>query len=141
MFDEYHINIPSNRNNEDFINFDIHLKTLLDCLQLFGAGTNTLAGASSRGNTNNSNASSNFLTSGNNIISTMKYDSATSLLTITLEDMGVITVCELSTLFTDDYESQLFELFLEQHCDIQIIMKSHIFKDIVQGRYQCCHMH
>ena len=149
LFDEYHMHIPTNthtntntnNNSDESIHFDVHLKTLLDCLQLFGSvgsvsgsgsGGNSIGGSSQRGTDNS--ATSGTSGTGSSIGSTIKYDSNTSLLVICLEDMGVVTICELTTLYTDDYENQLFELFSQNDCNIQIIMKSNIFKDVIQGK-------
>ena len=99
--------------------FDVNLKTFIDCLQLFGSNLNVE-------NTANNNT----------IGVTMSYNTADMIFNITLEDVGVITVCELHTLSTQDTVSNissmyLFTLFRENPVITQIIMKSHVLYDMI----------
>ena len=125
LFESYEVQDMNNSdrltsNSNCVVKFDVNLKTLIDCLQLFGSNMNM--------ENNNSNNS--------NIGVTMNYNTMDMIFNITLEDVGVITVCELHTISSNDTLTNLnsmylFTLFREHPVVAQIIMKSNVLHDMM----------
>lgn len=67
-------------NSNTAITFGINIATLLDCLQIFGCSTENKSSA------------------------TMSYNSRNALFKVSLVESGVLTMCDICTLYTEDLE-------------------------------------
>jgi cell cycle checkpoint protein len=92
------------------IKFAVNLTVLIDCLRLFGASENTTAAIS--------------------------YSNKDEILNISLEESGIVTTCEINSLFTDDFEEldhqNLFVAFRDSAAQCQFILKSDPLRESIQ---------
>ena len=132
------------------LKFCVNLKLLLDCLHLFGSAmelSNAGGGGGSSGASSLSSGSATKSTTN----ATLSYDSEDAIFRVSLEESGVITMCELHTLLDDALDvtgassyggvctdtqtgvgaSDLFNSFRSHPVAAQIIARSEPLKDLV----------
>lgn len=96
--------------NCDSIKCSVNLTVFLDCLKLFGSSDNTTA--------------------------TLSYSTGDDVINLSLEELGVITTCEITSLYCDDYDDfdqqSLFIAFRDCPEECQLILKSEPLRESVQ---------
>jgi len=107
LFDGYYCNAAENA-----LKLSLNLTTLLDCLQLFGS-------------------------SSENTSATITYSEESAVFKLSLEESGVLTTCEISTLLLDevDGDDQNFDLltaFMSSNDETKLLLKSEILREAVQ---------
>jgi hypothetical protein len=112
LFDEYVIKDPTEAQVEAdlSIKLSLNLTTLLDCFQIFGS-------------------------SSDSTIASITYSCEDAIFQLSLEEMGVLTTCELTTLYNDDsleIEYGLFTSFRNSAEQCQIVMKSDLLREAMQ---------
>jgi len=95
--------------DEDSVCLTLNLTTLLDCLLLFG-------------------------TSSDNTTATMTYTSSNAIFSLSLEDSGVVTTCELNALFNDDADEMrgdLLSAFRDSAVESTVLVASEVLKEAI----------
>jgi hypothetical protein len=108
LFDNYVVDGIAAENGES-IRISLHLPKLIDCLQLFGGSDSTTVN--------------------------MSYSTADNLFRVTLEDSGIITTCDITTLDLEGLELEdgsLFSVFVEHEEVWSLLMKSEPLKGSFQ---------
>ena len=95
----------------DSVHLSINLSTLLECLQLFGGSETTAV--------------------------TMTYSSADAMFRLSLEDSGILTTCDIASMFTgedqlEELQGGLFSLFSESSEESAMVIQSDPLKDAMQ---------
>ena len=93
------------------IRFIVNLTVFIDCLHLFGSSHDTTSAS-------------------------MSYSSEDALFRLSLEEAGVVTTCDITTLYQDDEEDinthqGLFSAFRENPEECQILIKSDALKETI----------
>ena len=107
LFDTYRVD--GNAADEESLRISLHLPKLIDCLQLFGGSDTTVVN--------------------------MSYSTADNIFRVTLEDSGIVTSCDITTLCLEDLELEngsLFSVFVEHEEEWSLLMKSEPLKGSVQ---------
>lgn len=108
LFDDYVVDgIVAGRGES--IRISLHLPKLIDCLLLFGGSDSTTVN--------------------------MSYSTSDNLFRVTLEDSGIITTCDITTLHLEDLELEdgsLFSVFIEHEEVWSLLMKSEPLKGSFQ---------
>jgi hypothetical protein len=135
------------------LKFCVNLKLFLDCLHLFGSAMELASGGSNAASGNSSGNSSGSSAMKSTTSATLSYDCADCVFRVSLEECGVVTMCELSTLLDDglgntassaaastsgtqlnhgaSLPSDLFNSFRASAVVVQIIMNAEPLKDVV----------
>ena len=95
--------------DENPVRISLHLTQLIDCLQLFGGSDTTIVN--------------------------MSYSTVDNIFRVTLEDSGIVTSCDITTLSLEDIEledSSLFSTFIEHEEVWSLLIKSEPLKGCVQ---------
>lgn len=101
------------------ISFVVQLQVLLGCLSLHGHSQ-----------------------SSESTMASLYYSTNKAILKLTLEEPGVLTVCDIQTLNLDDEDNpSLFLAFQESEEVAQIIIKSEPLKDAMQGKIKSVLLH
>ena len=108
IFDEYKFHSP----DESPIFLSVYLNTVVECLNLFGS------------------------VSENTTLS-MSYDSIDTDFKLSLEESGVLTTCDVSTLEVNEeydggFQGGLFSAFKSSHEEAQIVVKSEVLREGIQ---------
>eukprot|EP01033_Poteriospumella_lacustris_P003834 gene3834-2721_t len=93
----------------DGVVFSVSLAVLVDCLKLFGAAVDSTS-------------------------ATLSFSRTDAVLKVSLEETGLITICEISTLHTEDSkdEETLLSLFRRSAEKCQVIFRSDPLKEAIQ---------
>ena len=109
LFESYIVEDSSAEDNEPSVKLSLNLITLLDCFQIFGS-------------------------SSDSTIASITYSGEDAVFKLHLEEAGVLTTCELTTLYDDDsleVDSALFTSFRNCAEQCQLVVKSEHLREAI----------
>jgi hypothetical protein len=103
------------KDDDDTVKLSLNLVGLLDCLQLFGSSDTAAA--------------------------TMTYQPMDALFRLSLEEGGILTTCDLNSLYVDDDDDELqggglFSAFLDDEEVCAVLLRSQSLREVMQELFE-----